>query len=92
MLLSRDEIEKSIASHGWKWENNSITKSFDFNSYTDGISFVNSIAEISERMNHHADIHIGYECVKILINSHDLGGVSTKCINLAAQFDQINVL
>ena len=66
MLLSRDEIEKSIASHGWKWENNSITKSFDFNSYTDGISFVNSIAEISERMNHHADIHIGYECMSLV--------------------------
>ena len=92
MLLSRDEIEKSIASYGWKWENNAIAKSFNFNSYADGISFVNSIADISERMNHHADIHVGYGQVKILISSHDLGGVSTKCINLATQIDQINVL
>ena len=92
MLLSRDEIEKSIASYGWKWENNTISKSFEFNSYRGGISFVNSIADISERMNHHADVHIRYCQVKISISSHDLGGVSTKCINLATQIDQINVL
>jgi len=92
MLLSRDEIEKSISHYGWEWVDNTITKSFSFDSYMQSISFINSIAEISERMNHHSDLHISYRKVHISISSHDLGGVSTKCINLAMQINQINVI
>ena len=92
MLISRDEIEKSISNYGWKWVDNTITKSFVFNSYMESISFVNTVAEISERMNHHSDLHISYCKIKVSISSHDLGGVSTKCINLATQIDQINAI
>tara|TARA_Y100001970_G_C14014876_1_gene740397 strand:- start:693 stop:971 length:279 start_codon:yes stop_codon:yes gene_type:complete len=92
MLLSRDEIEKSISFYGWEWGENAIHKTFNFDKYTDGVDFVNSIAEISETMNHHADIFLEFCCVKISISSHDLGGVSTKCINLATKIDQVNVI
>ena len=92
MLLSRDEIEKSISNYGWEWVDNTITKSFVFDSYMESISFINSVAEISERMNHHSDLHISYCEIKVSIFSHDLGGVSTKCINLATQIDQINAI
>ena len=50
ILLSRDDIEKGLTSlYDWKYENKSITKSFAFGSYLDGISFVNKIAEIAEK-------------------------------------------
>ncbi len=92
MLLSRDEIEKSISCYGWEWNENAIHKTFDFDKYIDGVDFVNSIAEISERMNHHADILLGFSSVKISISSHDLGGITTKCINLATKIDQIDAI
>ena len=90
MLISIDEINKSISRKGWSYESKSINKTFKFDSYIDGVKFVNKIAEIAELKNHHPDISIGWCKVKVTITSHDLGGVSTKCVNLALDIDLIN--
>ncbi len=45
------------------------------------------IAKIAEQRNHHPDINIGWCKVGISITSHDLGGVTTKCVNLATSID-----
>ena len=89
MLISPDEINKSLSNKGWVYKDKKISKSFSFEKYTDGIEFVNKIAELAERYNHHPDITIGWCKVNISISSHDLGGVSTKCVNLALGIDSI---
>ena len=90
ILLSRDDIEKGLTSlYDWKYENKSITKSFAFNSYLDGISFVNKIAEIAEKNNHHPDLYIGWRKVTVTFTSHDLGGVTTKCVDLAIAVENL---
>ena len=87
MIISKDEILKSISKHGWSFVNNSITKQYKFKTYMDGINFVNKIAIIAERKNHHPDISIGWCQINLIITSHDLGGVTTNCINLAIDID-----
>ena len=89
MLISPDEINKSLASHGWDYAHKKISKSFSFDAYMDGIEFVQKIAVLAEAQNHHPDINIGWCKVDISITSHDLGGVSTKCVNLALGIDNI---
>ena len=89
MLISPDEINKSLVSHGWYYAHKKISKSFSFDAYMDGIQFVQKIAVLAETQNHHPDIHIGWCKVDISITSHDLGGVSTKCVNLALGIDNI---
>tara|TARA_Y100001970_G_C13543680_1_gene513526 strand:+ start:48 stop:320 length:273 start_codon:yes stop_codon:yes gene_type:complete len=89
MLLHPDEIRKSISAHGWDFLNNKIYKTFEFTTYLNGVEFINQIAPIAERLNHHPDITLGYCKVDVSISSHDLGGVTTKCINLATAIDSI---
>ena len=89
MLISPDEINKSLASHGWDYANKKISKSFSFDAYMEGIEFVQKLAVLAETQNHHPDINIGWCKVDISITSHDLGGVSTKCVNLALGIDSI---
>ena len=89
MLISPDEIHKSLASHGWDYAEKKISKSFTFDAYMEGIQFVQKIAVLAEAQNHHPDINIGWCKVDIFISSHDLGGVSTKCVNLALGIDNI---
>ena len=89
MLISPDEINKSLASHGWDYANKKISKSFSFAAYMEGIQFVQKIAVLAEAQKHHPDINIGWCKVGISITSHDLGGVSTKCVNLALGIDNI---
>ena len=89
MLISPDEINKSLASHGWDYADKKISKSFTFDAYMEGIQFVQKIAVLAEAQNHHPTINIGWRKVDISITSHDLGGVSTKCVNLALGIDNI---
>jgi len=89
MLLHPDEVKKSISTYGWNFSDNKICKVFEFKTYLNGVEFINKIAPIAERLNHHPDINLGYCKVKISIYSHDLGGVTTKCINLATTIDSI---
>ena len=89
MLISPDEINKSLSSHGWDYAHKKISKSFSFDAYMEGIQFVQKIAVLAEAQNHHPDINIGWCKVDISITSHDLGGVSTKCVNLALGIDNI---
>ena len=89
MLISPDEINKSLSNYGWKYENKKISKSYSFKTYINGIEFVQKIAELAEKNNHHPDIYIGWCKVDISITSHDLGGVTTNCVNLAIGIDHI---
>ena len=87
MLISPDEINKTLSNKDWIYKEKTLHKSFQFKSYMGGINFVNSIAKIAEQRNHHPDINIGWCKVNISITSHDLGGVTTKCVNLATSID-----
>lgn len=60
-----------------------LKKSFKFDSYSLGIQFVNLIAELAEKNNHHPDILIGYCNVEISITTHDVGGLTEKDFQLA---------
>ena len=89
MLILKDEIKKSLSSSGWEYSDKKITKSYKFDNYMEGIKFVQKIAKLAENHNHHPDIYIGWCKVNISITSHDLGGVTTKCVNLATGIDLI---
>ena len=90
MLISPDEINKSLSNYGWEYNSKKITKTYSFKTYLNGIDFVNKIAELAEKNKHHPDIYIGWCSVNISITSHDLGGVTTNCIRLAVDIDSIS--
>lgn len=90
MLISPDEIKKSLKNAGWKYESKKLIKTFSFKSYMESIDFIREIAVLAEQKNHHPDIFIGWCKVDISITSHDLGGVTTNCVNLALGIDSIS--
>ena len=87
MVLNEKQIKKLIKNDDWNFNNESINKNFKFTLYMDGIKFVNEIAELAENKNHHPDILIGWCNVNVRITSHDMGGVSNQCIELANEID-----
>ena len=89
MLISPDEINKSLLNKGWVYKDKKISKSFNFDQYMDGIKFVYKVAELAETNNHHPDIQICWCRVDLSISSHDMKGVTTKCVNLAIGIDLI---
>ena len=75
----------------WNELNNTITKTFEFNSYLDGIDFVNEVANLAEQENHHPDIEILYCKVTISLTTHDVGGLTDKDYKLAKLIDDLNI-
>ena len=87
MVLNENQIKKLIKNDDWNFNNESIDKNFKFSSYMDCIKFVNEIAELAEHKNHHPDILIGWCNVNVSITSHDIGGVTNQCVELANEID-----
>ena len=89
-LLSEIQIETSLAElNNWQYGNKKINKVYTFDSYMESIDFINSVAKKAEEFNHHPDLTVGYCKINIEITSHDLGGVTTGCIDLAKSIDSI---
>lgn len=88
-LLSQEEIEKELTNlHGWKLEGKFITKTFEFKTFMAGIMFVNDIAKIAEEQEHHPDIHIRYNKVKLALQTHSEDGVTEWDIELARAIEE----
>ena len=75
----------------WNEIDNTITKTFKFNSYLDGIDFVNAVANVAEQENHHPDISIGYCKVTISLTTHDAGTITEKDYKLAKLIDDLSI-
>jgi len=76
-------------SKDWRESNQKLERTFKFKDFNDSIDFVNKVAKIAETQNHHPDIEIKYNKVKISITDHEKGGVSDKCHKLVKSIDDM---
>ena len=82
--LSVTEIqEKLSALNEWEFKDNTIRKTFIFETYMESIGFINRLAEIAEEANHHPDMVVGWCRIDVAFTSHDQGGVTLACIEMA---------
>jgi 4a-hydroxytetrahydrobiopterin dehydratase len=83
-LLKDSEIAGRLKSlRGWKHEGKFITKTFEFKEFMDGIEFIEKVAKVAERQEHHPDIHVRYTAVTLSIQTHSEGGVTEWDLDLA---------
>ena len=88
--LSNSDIQYAISDlNGWKFKNNAIHKIFTFESYLNSIAFINQLAEIAEENNHHPDMVVGWCKIDVAFTSHDQGGVTTACIDMAKKAESV---
>ena len=83
------EVMNINESKSWVNSDDKLNKTFEFDNFEQAISFINKVAKIAEKQNHHPDIEIKYNKVKLSITDHEKGGVSEKCHKFA---DTINKL
>jgi len=87
--LTDQQIQDGLKRlEGWAHKNNAISKLFRFKEFMDGIGFVNRVAELAERADHHPDIHINYTRVTFTCTTHSEGGVTEKDFKLAGEIEQ----
>ncbi len=74
----------------WIELDNKLIKEFKFNDFKDALLFINKVADISEKYNHHPEIYNVYNKVKLSLCTHDKGSIITdKDYNLAQKIDEL---
>jgi 4a-hydroxytetrahydrobiopterin dehydratase len=87
-VLSADVVQQHLASlPGWTRENDTITKTFRFATFPDGIACIARVADVAEAQQHHPVIDIRYTAVTFTLSTHDSGGITGKDFELAAAIE-----
>ena len=69
---------------GWKLIDGAIERSFKFANYHETMAFVNAMAWIAHREDHHPDAAFGYNRCTLRFNTHDVNGISVSDFHCAA--------
>lgn len=88
LKLSDLEIQRALGSlPGWSRRGDTLTKTYTFEKFADGISFVDRVAKIADEMDHHPDIDIRYTKISMSLSTHDAGGITQSDLTLAERME-----
>lgn len=74
---------------GWQHENGVIHKTYSFKNYYETIAFVNGVAWIAHREDHHPDLEVHYNKCVVRYSTHSIGGVSENDVICAAKVENL---
>ena len=84
-VLSVDEIRAGVAGLGsWDLVDGSVVAEFGFDDFRQAVAFVVRVSFEAESANHHPDIDVRYNRVRLALSTHSAGGVTDKDLALAA--------
>jgi 4a-hydroxytetrahydrobiopterin dehydratase len=88
--LSPDKIQQHLKDvPGWTIANNELTRTFKFKNYHESMAFVNATAWISNQEDHHPDIELGYDTVKMRNSTHSAGGLTENDFRCATRVNAL---
>lgn len=86
--VDRDELERWCAGKAWTVVDGRLVRALGFSGFGPAFAFMTEVALAAERLDHHPDWSNVYDTVEIELHSHELGGVSERCLALAAAIDR----
>ncbi|MPZ68873.1 MAG: 4a-hydroxytetrahydrobiopterin dehydratase [Actinobacteria bacterium] len=88
-LLDDEEIQQRLDELGdWEREGEEIHKVFEFDDFKGAIEFVNEVARLADRYDHHPDIDIRWNKVRLSLSTHSEGGLTPWDFDLANDIEQ----
>jgi 4a-hydroxytetrahydrobiopterin dehydratase len=80
----RNEEPMSVeVPDGWAEVDGALEREFTFDTFPIAIAFVNAVARIAQRENHHPDIRISYRTVTLRWVTHSAGAITDRDRELA---------
>src|SRR5580698_6963323 len=71
----------------WKREGGEISRAFKFENYHQTMAFVNAVAWVAHREDHHPDMEVGYNKCRVRFSTHSAGGLTENDFIGAAKVD-----
>jgi len=67
----------------------SIGKRYSFKNFYETMAFVNALAWIAHREDHHPDLEVGYNACRVTYSTHSVGGLSENDLICAAKIEAL---
>lgn len=88
--LTDAEIRERLATvPGWRYDAGALTRDYTFADFVTAFAFVTRLALMAEKANHHPDIDIRYNRVRVALVSHDSGGVTGRDVSMAGEISKL---
>ena len=89
--LTRDQSTHLMKQLHADWQlsddNKSIKRAFKLKKFYHTMSFVNAVAHVANKEDHHPDLEVGFNYCNIKYNTHAIGGLSENDFICAAKVD-----
>jgi len=88
--LEQNEIDEALQDlDDWQQNGEEISKEFSFADFSLAMEFVNHVAGAAQAADHHPDIDIRYDKVKLALSTHSEGGLTKKDVELARKIEEM---
>jgi len=88
-LSNADSATLLAALHDWKLEDGAISRNFKFADFHHTMAFVNALAWIAHREDHHPDLDVGYDHCAVTWSTHSAGGLTRNDFICAARAEAL---
>jgi len=75
----------------WQLQEDSLQTQWKFKNFLQAMAFMNAVAEVAERMNHHPEWSNVYNRVNVRLTTHDAGGLTHLDFALAQAMDSLAI-
>ena len=89
--LAADQLARHLETLAdWQHKGDRIEKTFSFANYYETMAFVNALAWISHREDHHPDLGVHYNHCVVTYSTHSAGGVTLNDVICAAKAERLS--
>lgn len=86
--LTEPAIQQELKTTvGWKRSGDAIIRTYSFSTFVAAMAFVNFVAGLAERADHHPDVLIQYNKVTLTLSTHSAKGLTALDFELARKID-----
>jgi 4a-hydroxytetrahydrobiopterin dehydratase len=90
-LLTADQVHEGVQglASGWAVAGNSLVRTVEFDSFLTAVRFIDELAPVAERLDHHPDLRLSWRTVELSLSTHSAGGLTRLDLELARELDAI---
>ena len=88
-LTAQEAGKLAFSVPQWTLSEKLIEREFKFKDFCQAMAFVNRVADAANEQDHHPDIQILYNCVRLTLSTHKIGGLSRNDFILAAKINRL---
>ena len=90
-VLSETEVDTALIEQQLHWvrEGDELVTTVKLHDFAAALEFVNAVGAAAEAANHHPDIDIRWNTVRLALTTHDSGGLTLLDLALAGAIDRL---